>query len=122
MLHHAAKVVPPGRTFLRRMIDTSMLATQNHHHRSRFSVRPTLVEFVPQQLERYSDDPSGTHTLGHSGHIGFMGLFTDGRLVSNPVARLLAHHGERTATSRVPCGEGLPRVNPYKSDVIMPRW
>ena len=29
MLHHAAKVVPPGRTFLRRMIDTS---TQNHHH------------------------------------------------------------------------------------------
>ncbi|XP_064397558.1 uncharacterized protein LOC135344321 [Halichondria panicea] len=32
MLHHAAKVVPPGRTFLRRMIDTSMLATQNHHH------------------------------------------------------------------------------------------
>ena len=69
MLHHAAKVVPPGRTFLRRMIDTSMLATQNHHHRSRFSVRPTLVEFVPQQLERYSDDPSGTHTLGHSGHI-----------------------------------------------------
>ncbi len=32
ILHHAAKVVPPGRTFLRRMIDTSMLATQNHHH------------------------------------------------------------------------------------------
>ncbi len=32
LLHHAAKVVPPGRTLLRRMIDTSMLATQNHHH------------------------------------------------------------------------------------------
>ena len=32
LLHHASKVVPPGRTFLRRMIDTSMLATQNHHH------------------------------------------------------------------------------------------
>ena len=32
LLHHASKVVPLGRTFLRRMIDTSMLATQNHHH------------------------------------------------------------------------------------------
>ena len=32
LLHHASKVVPLGATFLRRVIDTSMLATQNHYY------------------------------------------------------------------------------------------
>ncbi len=106
-LQHACRVVKPGRTFLRRMINLSTVARELYHHiRLNRGFRSDLAWWaVPQGLERHrhddqccspptTDDPN----LRCIGRLGLWRFLVYRSVVSMSVAGQLGpdpHYGKR---------------------------